>query len=59
VNLQAWRIEAFTAGAKASAGSGASASSADPFADAGFPSEPVFDSNNNAGGGDDNDDLPF
>lgn len=57
VNLQAWRIETLTAG-KSSTGAQAQPSSGDPFADAGFPSDPIA-SGNNGGGGDEFDDLPF
>jgi hypothetical protein len=58
VNLQAWRIETLNAASAATAGS-SSASSADPFADAGFPSEPTIDNNQSNSGGEDDDILPF
>ncbi len=51
VNLQAWRLEpANSAGPSSS--SSASASSGDPFSEAGFPDEPTSDSS-------EPDDLPF
>lgn len=56
VNLQAWRIETLN---NATAAAGNNAPSTDPFADAGFPSEPTIDSNPSYSGGEDDDILPF
>lgn len=56
VNLQAWRIEALNS---APATGGSSATSADPFADAGFPSEPTMDNNPSSNRSEDDDILPF